>query len=220
MFHSPFGITLMLSFVTASILTLLGAPIAYGIAFSNRLGSVAGEILVSLTLVFPPAVLGYFLMVCFSPDSVFGHLFERVFGHPLAFSFEGLVVASIIYSLPFAVQPLTQSFRSVPSSHLEMARILGAGRLTTFFRVLLPISLPGLLTGWVLSFAHTVGEFGVVLMVGGNIPGETRTLSIEAYEDLLSLDFANARKAVFALLLLSLVSLLGIQLLNRWRRSG
>lgn len=220
MLHSPFGITLELSFATATTLILLGAPIAYGIAFSRRMGSVLGELLVSLTLVFPPAVLGYLLMVWFSPDHLVGRLFERAFGHPLAFSFEGLVVASMIYSLPFAVQPLTQAFRSVPSSQIEMAQILGAGRLTTFLRILLPLSLPGFLTAWVLSFAHTVGEFGVVLMVGGNIPGETRTLSIEAYEDLLALDFVNARKAVFALLLLSLGSLLAIGLLSRWRRSG
>ncbi|MHB1606936.1 MAG: molybdate ABC transporter permease subunit [Leptospirales bacterium] len=220
MLHSPFGITLELSFATATILILLGSPIAYAIAFSRRTGSILGESLVSLTLFFPPAVLGYLLMVCFSPDRFVGRLFDRLFGHPLAFSFDGLVVASIIYSLPFAVQPLTQSFRSVPSAQIEMAQILGASRSMTFFRILLPLSLPGFLTAWVLSFAHTVGEFGVVLMVGGNIPGETRTLSIEAYEDLLALDFVKARKAVIALLLLSLTSFLAIALLNRWRRSG
>lgn len=215
MFQSPLSLTLALSFTTATILILLGAPVAYMIAFSNRASSFLGEILVSLTLVFPPAVLGYVLMVLFGPDRIPGQLFQRVFGHPLAFSFEGLVVASLIYSLPFAVSPLTQSFRAVPSSQIEMARVLGSGKFALFFRILLPLSLPGLFTGWVLSFAHTVGEFGVVLMVGGNIPGETRTLSIEAYEDLLALDYVHARAAVFSLLLLSAGSLFLMQVLNR-----
>ncbi len=212
---SAFETTVRLSVLTASILSVVGIPLAWWITQSRRLPGFLGEVLVSMTLVLPPAVLGYFLLEWFSPGSFSGHLFKLLFGHGLPFSFSGLVVASLLYSLPFSVQPLVQAFRSIPKEYLENARLLRMGEFAIFVKIVLPLSVAGVLTAWVLSFAHTVGEFGVVLMVGGNIPGETRTLSIKAYEDLVSLDLTDAKKTVAELLALSFSCLLAIGLINR-----
>lgn len=218
MFRSPLGLTVILALLTATMLLLAAIPIAYGLAFSRTRWTVVGESLVSLTLVLPPAVLGYGILVLFSPRNPFGHLVATGLGHPLPFSFAGLVLASILYSLPFAVQPVVQSFRSIPPGYLESATSLGAGRFVRLVRVILPLSFEGILTGWVLSFAHTVGEFGVVLMVGGNIPGETRTLSLAAYDALLSMEPGRASRAIGILLLFSLGSLLALNLIQQRRR--
>lgn len=213
--HSALALTVALSLMTATILSVFALPLAWWIVFSgSRLRSV-GESVLTLTLVLPPAVLGYLLLVTFSPESPPGALLARVLGHPLPFSFAGLLLASLIYSLPFAVGPVAQSFRQVPPATLEMARILGAGRLATFLKITVPLSLPGIATGWVLGFAHTVGEFGVVMMVGGNIPGETRTLSLKAYDDLLSSDGRGGWEAILPLLLFSFAAILALNLLRK-----
>jgi ABC-type molybdate transport system, permease component len=182
MIHSALSVTVALSLLTATILSLLSLPLAAWIVFSRSSWTVLGESVLTLTLVLPPAVLGYLILEVFGPDSLPGSAITHLLGHPLPFSFAGILVASIIYSLPFAVQPVAQSFRQIPPGSLEMARVLGAPPFTVFRKVVLPMSLSGLATGWVLGFAHTVGEFGVVMMVGGNIPGETRTLSLKAYD--------------------------------------
>ena len=215
MIHSALSVTVALSFLTATILSVLSLPLAGWIVFSRSSWTTLGESILTLTLVLPPAVLGYLLLVVFSPDSLPGSLMARLLGHPLPFSFAGLLLASLIYSLPFSVQPVAQSFRQIPFRTIEMARILGARPFTVFRKIVVPMSLPGLATGWVLGFAHTVGEFGVVMMVGGNIPGETRTLSLKAYDDLLSMKAHGARDSVLILLLFSSVSLIALNLLRR-----
>lgn len=213
--HSALYVTVSLSLLTATILTLLSLPFAWWIVFSGSRWVTLGEAILTLTLVLPPAVLGYLLLVIFSPDNMFGGFFAKILGHPLPFSFSGLLVASLLYSLPFAVQPVAQAFRQIPPSTLEMARLLGAGRLKTFFRIIVPLSFSGLWTGWILGFAHTVGEFGVVMMVGGNIPGSTRTLSLKAYDDLLSMNDKSAWKSIGYLLLFSFLALTALNLIRR-----
>ena len=215
MIHSALSITVALSLLTATILSLIALPLAGWIVFSGGRFSAVGEALLTLTLVLPPAVLGYLLLVVFSPESPPGAFLAKILGHPLPFSFAGLLLASLIYSLPFAVGPVAQSFRQVPPGTLEMARILGARPFTLFRKVVVPLSLPGIATGWILGFAHTVGEFGVVMLVGGNIPGETRTLSLKAYDDLLSADGRGGWEAVLPLLLFSFGALLALNLVRR-----
>ena len=215
MIHSALSLTVALSLTTATILSLLAIPLAGWIVFSGGRLSAVGEALLTLTLVLPPAVLGYLLLVAFSPESPPGALLARILGHPLPFSFAGLLLASMIYSLPFSVGPVAQSFRQVPPGTREMARVLGARPLTVFWKVVVPLSLPGIATGWILGFAHTVGEFGVVMMVGGNIPGETRTLSLKAYDDLLSADGRGGWESILPLLLFSFGALLALNLVRR-----
>ena len=165
------GLTARLALIVAASLLIIGLPIAYWITFSRRRWKFLVEALVSMPLVLPPTVLGFYLLVAFGGNSWFGRWWQSATGHTLAFSFRGLVIASILYSLPFAVQPFAASFAAVDPALLSASATLGASRWRTFWRVILPLSVPGVITGMVLSFAHTVGEFGVVLMIGGNIPG-------------------------------------------------
>lgn len=207
---SPFGLTLQLASLTTAILLLLGLPLAYWLAYGHSRWRTIVESVVALPLVLPPTVLGFYLLLAFSPRSGLGGWLSNTLGLELAFSFGGLVVASVIYSLPFMVQPLRDGFRSIPDSLREAAYVLGKSPWTTFRRVLLPSLRPAVLTGMVLSFAHTVGEFGVVLMIGGNIPGRTRVASIAVYDSVESLNYgaANGYAAVlvgFSFLVLLLV---------------
>ena len=218
--HSALFVTVALSLSTATILSILSLPFAGWVVFSKNRWAVAGESLLTMTLVLPPAVLGYFLLVIFSPDHWPGAFLTRIFGHSLPFTFSGLLLASLFYSLPFAVQPVALAFRQVPPGMIEMARVLGAGSRTTFWRVIVPLSFQGLATGWILGFAHTVGEFGVVMMVGGNIPGETRTLSLKAYDDLLSTSGSGVWGSIAPLLLFSFLSLLALNLVRRAGTAG
>jgi len=180
------------------ILLLLGTPLAYWIARTRWRGKFLLESLVALPLVLPPTVLGFYLLVALGSHGPLGKLWTAWFGHTLAFTFSGLVVASVIYSLPFAVQPLIIAFENVDQRLLDAAAILGAGRWRAFREIMLPLSVPGVVTAAVLSFAHTLGEFGVVLMVGGNIPGITRTVSIAIYDQVQSLEYAAARACSWA----------------------
>src|SRR5580658_7748166 len=186
-----FGLTLQLAATVSAILLLLGLPIAYWIAFSTWRGKFLVEAIVALPIVLPPTVLGFYVLVALGPHSPFGRWWISLTGHTLAFTFSGLVIGSIVYSVPFAVQPFAASFSSVDRRLISASATLGASRLKTFFRVTIPLSQPGLITGAALTFAHTLGEFGVVLMVGGNIPGVTRTVSIEIFDQVQASNYAT-----------------------------
>lgn len=208
-------LTLKLATWVAVILLVVGLPLAYWIAFSRFRAKFLVEAVVALPLVLPPTVLGFYVLVAIGSRSPVGAWFEGTFGHSLAFSFEGLLIASVLYSLPFAVQPFAAAFAAVDPRLLAASELLGASRARTFLRVIAPLSLPGIVTGVVLSFAHTVGEFGVVLMVGGNIPGVTRTISVDIYDRVQMLDYASANQTALALLLFSFVVLSAVYATNR-----
>lgn len=207
--------TLRLAGTTAMILLLIGVPVAYWLTFSTRRWKFLVEAVVALPLVLPPTVLGYYVLVGLGSQSWLGQFIEQVIGHRLPFTFEGLVIASCLYSFPFAVQPLAVGFSAVNSRLIEASWTLGISKLGTFFRVILPQSFPGVLTAAVLSFAHTVGEFGVVLMVGGNIEGVTRTVSIEIYDEVQAFNFESASQTATALLVFSFAVLSIVYAVNR-----
>lgn len=208
-------LTLKLSSLVCVFLLLFGTPIAYWVTFSTWRWKFLVESVVALPIVLPPTVLGFYILVAIGSQSPIGRAWAAWSGHGLAFTFEGLVIASILYSLPFAVQPIAVAFSQVDRQLIEASSVLGASRLRTFIRVILPLSINGVITGAVLSFAHTMGEFGVVLMVGGNIPGVTRTVSIAIYDQVQSLDYAAANKTALLLLLFSFVVLSLVYGLNR-----
>jgi molybdate transport system permease protein len=210
-----FTLTARLATLTSLILILVGLPVALWLAFSPRRWKLLIESLVGMPLVLPPTVLGFYLLVAFGNGSALGRWYERLTGGTLAFTFRGLVLASVLYSLPFAVQPMAASLRGVDQRLIDAARTLGAGKWKIYSRVVLPLAWPGLLTGVILSFAHTVGEFGVVLMVGGNIPGATRTLSIDIYDQVQGLNYAAANQTALVLLLFSYVLLCIVYGINR-----
>jgi molybdate transport system permease protein len=208
-------LTVKLATLTALILVLGGVPLALWLAFSPRRWKFLVESVVAMPLVLPPTVLGFYLLVAFGTSTALGRWYQRLTGSTLAFTFTGLVVASVLYSLPFAVHPMAAGFRGVDRKLIDAARTLGVNRATIYRRVVLPLAWPGLLTGLVLSFAHTVGEFGVVLMVGGNIPGVTRTLAIDIYDQVQSLNYAAANQTALALLIFSFGLLCLVYGLNR-----
>jgi len=180
-------LSLKLAACVAAILLAIGMPVAYWLAYSSWRGRFLLESIVALPLVLPPTVLGFYALVAMGPRGPLGKLWIALFGHGLAFTFGGLILASVLYSFPFAVQPLIASFEAVDRRLLDASEVLGAGAFRTFWQVILPLSLPGVVTASVLSFAHTLGEFGVVLMVGGNLAGVTRTVSIDIYDHVQSL---------------------------------
>jgi molybdate transport system permease protein len=184
-------------------------------AFSRWRWKFLVEAVVALPIVLPPTVLGFYVLVVLGQRSPFGRWWQSITGHTLAFTFEGLVIGSVLYSLPFAVQPLTSSLSSIDARLLEASAVLGVSRLKTFFRVLVPLSLSGLVTGIALTFAHTMGEFGVVLMVDGNIPGLTRTLSINIYDQVQDLNYAAANTTALVLVAIAFVLLSLVYSLNR-----
>mgnify|MGYP001262191510 FL=1 len=192
-----------LAAATTLVLLLLGLPLAHWLATTRWRGRFLVESLVALPLVLPPTVLGFYVLLAIGPASPLGRWYEALAGSGLPFSFEGLLLGSVLYSLPFAVQPFTAGFLAVDRRLQEASWCLGAGRLETFRRVTLPLARPGVIAGVVLSFAHTIGEFGVVLMIGGNIPGETRTASISIYDQVQALDYAAANRTALLLLLFS-----------------
>jgi molybdate transport system permease protein len=210
-----FWLTTRLAVLVAGTLVVVGLPIAYWIAYSRWRWKFLIEAVVALPIVLPPTVLGFYVLVAIGSRSPLGRWWQSLTGHTLAFTFEGLVIGSILYSLPFAVQPFASAFSSVDSRLLAASSTLGASKLRTFFRVILPLSVPGLVTGVALSFAHTMGEFGVVLMVGGNIPGVTRTVSIAIYDRVQAFDFASANQTAVALLVLSYFLLSLVYAINR-----
>jgi molybdate transport system permease protein len=217
------ALSLKLGASVAGILLLVGLPLAYWVTFSRWRWKFLIESIVALPLVLPPTVLGYYILVGLGPRTFPGRIFQSWFGHTLPFTFEGLLIASVLYSLPFAVQPFSSGFDAVDRRLIEASWTLGASRLETFFRVILPLSAAGAVTGIVLSFAHTIGEFGVVLMVGGNIPGVTQTVSIDIYDQVQAANYDAANRTALALLLFSFVILSIIYGTNRkalsvWRK--
>ena len=212
---TPISLTLRLAGVTTAILLVLGTPLAWWLAHSRSRLVPAMEAVTALPLVLPPTVLGFYLLLLFNPQSGIGAFWLQLTGDTLSFSFTGLVVASVIYSLPFVVQPLQTAFQAQGRGPLEAAATLGATPLDAFFSVASPLALRGYLSAAVLGFAHTVGEFGVVLMVGGNIPGRTQVISIAIYESVETLNYDQAHQWSALLLAFSFLTLLMVYGLNR-----
>jgi molybdate transport system permease protein len=201
-------LTFKLAITTTLILVIVGTPLAWWLARTRHPLRVVIEPLVALPIVLPPTVIGFYLLVAFSPSHPIGALWESITGTPLAFTFQALVIGSIFYSLPFYVQPLQVAFENLQQSLLEAAATLGASPLDRFFSIVIPVCRQGFITAACLAFAHTVGEFGIVLMIGGSIPGETRVLSIALYEEVETLNYAHAHVLAGGLLLFSFLLLL------------
>jgi molybdate transport system permease protein len=208
-------LSLRLAAWVSAILLIVGVPLAYWLAFWNWRGKFLVEAVVALPLVLPPTVLGFFMLIVLGPRGPLGKISEGLFHRGLAFTFEGLLLASVLYNLPFAVQPLIAGFEGIDRRLLDASAVLGAGRWRTFRRVIFPLAMPAVVTAVVLSFAHTLGEFGVVLMVGGDLAGVTRTASIDIYDRVQSMDYAGANQMAIALLAISFVMLATVYGVNR-----
>ncbi len=215
----PLLLSVQLAAITTLVLLIVGTPIAWWLAQSSSRWKPFVQTIVALPIVLPPTVLGFYLLIVLGPYGAIGGWWVELTGSALTFSFSGLVIASCIYSLPFAVQPLANAFESLGQRNLEAAWTLGASRLDAFFSVALPLSVRGYLGAVVLSFAHTLGEFGVVLMVGGNIPGETRVISIAIYDQVESLNYTAAHQLSATLLVFAFIALFVMFLINRrWQQ--
>ena len=214
-----FLITLWITFKLASLTTIIlffiGLPFSYLLAYSDFSLKPVVEALVSMPLVLPPSVLGYYILVAYSPRYWFGNMLDRFFNARLAFSFEGILIASVIFSLPFMIQPLQNGLRSLPRQIKEASYTLGKSKTVTFFHVLLPNIRSSVITALALTFAHSIGEFGMVLMVGGNMPGKTRVASVAIYDEVQSLNFHAANKYALVLFAVSFVLLVFIYSINR-----
>jgi molybdate transport system permease protein len=208
-------VTLKLATLTTLILLLIGTPLAWWLARTRWRFRFVIEAIIALPLVLPPTVLGFYLLIALGPDGPVGRLMQALGGAPLAFTFTGLVIGSVFYSMPFVIQPLQNAFTAIGREPMEVAATLRASPLDRFFSVAVPLARPGFLTAAVLGFAHTLGEFGVVLMIGGNIPGKTQVVSIAIYDHVESLEYAQAHWLSGFLLLLSFLLLVAIYALNR-----
>ena len=218
LFHSDIlalFITLKLAFTTCVLLAMIGTPIAYYLAFKSTKGKSILEAVITLPLVLPPTVIGFYLIVLFSPDTFLGKVFILMTGSQLIFSFYGLVLASVIYSLPFWVQPLQSSFEKIGKDTLNTSKSLGANPLDTFFNIIIPLCKRGFLTSFIISFAHTMGEFGIVLMVGGGIHGKTKVIAISIYDHVEQLSFGKAHFLAGGMLFLSFIILLTLYYSNK-----
>lgn len=210
----PLILTFQLALVTTLILLVVAIPIAYWLAGTNSRLKPFIETLISMPLVLPPTVLGFYFLIAFSPNNAFGSWLNDWLGIRLVFSFGGLVVASVIYSLPFMIHPVQSGLSSLPNSLKEAAYVMGKSKIATLIKVLLPNIKPALLTGFVLTFAHTVGEFGVVLMIGGNIPGKTKVASIAIYDEVEALNYDAANFYSIVLFIITFIILLSVYLIN------
>jgi molybdate transport system permease protein len=211
---TAFFLTLQLAFITTLILLILGTPLAWYLARSRWRYKFFLEALIALPLVLPPTVLGFYLLLLLGNNGPLGYMMETIGAEPLAFSFIGLVIGSVFYSIPFVVQPLQDAFNNIGQRPMEVAATLGASPFDRFLTIALPLARQGFLTAIVLGFAHTLGEFGVVLMIGGNIPGETKVLSIAIYEHVEALEYANAHLLSASLVLLSFLMLIAVYAIN------
>ena len=211
----PIFLTLRLATVVCCVLLIVGIPIASWLSFTKWRWKFMVESIVALPIVLPPTVLGFYILVALGSQSPIGRWYRSLSGHGLPFTFAGLAIASVIYSLPFMVQPITAAFGQVDRNLINASSILGASRVRTFFRIVLPLSVSGVITGIVLSFAHTLGEFGVVLMVGGNIPGVTETISIAIYDNVEALNYSAANHMALVLMAFSFITLSLTYALNR-----
>jgi len=218
MMNQDFINTLLLTGKLASwttlILFIIGFPLAYVLAYKRFWFKPVVEALISMPLVLPPTVLGFYMLVAYSPQNAFGHFLAEHFNLRLAFSFEGVLIASVLFSLPFMIQPLQNGLTSIPKSFRETAYTLGKSELTTFIRVLVPNMIPSIITAAAMTFAHCIGEFGVVIMVGGNMPGETRVASIAIYDEVQAMNYKTANQYSFILFLISLLILTLIYSMN------
>jgi molybdate transport system permease protein len=212
---TPFVLSFKLAFITTLILLVISIPVSYILSFYSFKGKTFIETIIALPLVLPPSVLGFYLLIILSKKGFLGSFWEKIAGHQLAFHFEGLVIASVIYSLPFTVHPLITGFKSINKSIVEASYTLGKSKITTLFKVILPNMKPSILTAMVLSFAHTIGEFGVVLMVGGSIEGETKVASIAIYDYVESLDYHSAHVYSAILFGFSFLVLFAVYTLNK-----
>lgn len=209
-----FWLSVRLSVLTSLILLAIGLPLAWWLSVTRIRWKFLIEAVVALPLVLPPTVLGFYILTAISPQGTLGIIWNDLFGTTLPFTFQGVLIASVLYSLPFAVQPFTAAIASVDKNIIESAWCSGVGRLQTFLRITLPLAAPGVIAGIVLSFAHTLGEFGVVMMVGGNLPGQTRTVSIAIYDNVQALNYSAASQTSLLLLAISftiLVCVYGMQ---------
>lgn len=214
---SPLLLSAQLALVTTVVLIIVGTPIAWALSQTQSRYKAAAQAIVAMPIVLPPTVLGFYLLILLGPNGAIGSWWVTLTGSALTFSFTGLVIASCVYSLPFAVQPLQSAFESLPRQTLEFAWTQGASKLDAFFSVAVPMSVRGFVGAAVLSFAHTLGEFGVVLMVGGNIPGETRVVSIAIYDSVETLNYGDAHLMSLVLLGFAFVVLSGMFIVNkRW----
>ena len=213
----PMWLSIQLALVTTIVLVIIGTPIAWWLSQTNTRWKPAIQAVVAMPIVLPPTVLGFYLLILLGPDGAIGGWWVQLTGSALTFSFAGLVIASCVYSLPFAVQPMQAAFEALPRIYLERAWTLGATRLDAFFSIAVPLSIRGFVSGIVLSFAHTLGEFGVVLMVGGNIPGETRVVSIAIYDHVETLNYAAAHRMSLVLLGFAFVVLAAMFVFDRRR---
>ncbi|MDD4920984.1 MAG: molybdate ABC transporter permease subunit [Bacteroidales bacterium] len=213
-FYETLLLTAKLATWTTVILLVIGFPMAYLLAYKRFFLKPLVEAFISMPLVLPPTVLGFYMLVAYSPQNAFGQFLEQAFDLRLAFSFEGVLLASVVFSLPFMIQPLQNGLTGIPSSFREASRSLGKSELTTFARVLVPNMLPSLLTAVAMTFAHCIGEFGVVIMVGGNMPGETRVASIAIYDEVQSLNYETANRYSFVLFMVSILILTLIYSIN------
>lgn len=209
------AVTIRLAVVTTLILLVAGTPVAWWLARTRWRYRFLVEAVVALPLVLPPTVLGFYMLVALGPQGPVGGFVEWLGGQPLVFTFSGLVIGSVFYSMPFVIQPLQGAFTAIGQRPLEVAATLGASPIDRFFTVAVPLARPGFLTATVLGFAHTVGEFGVVLMIGGNIPGETQVLSIAIYDHVEALDYGRAHWLAGGLLVLSFLMLMSVYAFNR-----
>lgn len=214
-FLQPLWITCKLAVYTTGILFVFGLPVSYWLAYSRFKLKPVVEALISMPIVLPPSVIGYYLLVAYSPGNWFGSWLANVFDIRLAFSFEGILIASVVFSLPFMIQPLHSGLRLLPEGLREASYTLGKSKTRTFFKVLVPNIKPSIITAIALTFAHCIGEFGIVLMVGGNMPGETRVASVAIYDELQSLNFATANRYALILFMVSLILLTTIYSVNR-----
>lgn len=212
---APLWLTLKLAFFTTLILFFIAIPLAAWLSHKKTIFKTIAEVIVSMPLVLPPSVIGFYMLLAFSPGNAFGALLEKWFDVRLVFSFEGLLIASVIYSLPFMVHPIQSGLVSLPPSLKEASYSLGKTKFETLIKVLLPNVKSSLLTGIVLTFAHTIGEFGVVLMIGGNIPGKTRTASVAIYDEVETFNYHNANVHAIILMVLSFAILFTLYMVNR-----
>ncbi len=210
----PLWLSAQLALITALLLIVMGAPLAWWLSQSTSRWKPALQAIVTMPIVLPPTVLGFYLLILLGPNGALGSWWVELTGSALTFSFTGLVIASCIYSLPFAVQPLQNAFESVPRQSLEAAWTLGASKIDAFFSIAVPLSVRGFVSAAVLSFAHTLGEFGVVLMVGGNIPGKTRVISIAIYDQVETLNYAAAHRMSLLLIAFAFAILFAMYLIN------
>lgn len=209
------SLTLWMATISTAILLVIGLPLAWWLAHLKSRFKPLLEALVALPLVLPPVVLGFYLLIAFSPNGLLGRLWVQLTGEPLAFTFSGLVIGSVIYSMPFVIQPVQKAFEGLDNGLLEAARLMGAGALDRFFSIVLPLCLPQIISAACLGFAHTLGEFGVVLMIGGNIPGETRVISLALFDAVEVQQFELAHQLAGGMLVFSIVLLALVYNLNR-----